>query len=140
MNWLRRMMMGRYGTDQLSLALIAGYFVLYFLSYIPYCRFLSWIGLLIFAVVLFRTKNWFRNLKVRFHDRKTHRYYKCKNCGQKLRVPKGRGKIKITCPKCHNQFIKKTQPVYRNFFTQSFFSQLLLMQKQSTPPKRILPC
>lgn len=130
MNWLRRMMMGRYGTDQLSLALTAGYFVLYFLSYIPYCRFLSWIGLLIFAVVLFRTfsrniqkryrenqvflrfwnptKSWFRNLKVRFHNRKTHRYYKCKNCGQKLRVPKGRGKIKITCPKCHNQFIKKT--------------------------------
>ena len=25
-----------------------------------------------------------------------------------LRVPRGRGKISITCPKCHNQFIKKS--------------------------------
>ena len=130
MNWLRRMLVGRYGTDQLSLALMALYFVLFFLSYIPYCWFLSWIGLLLFAVILFRTfsrniakryhenqvflrfwnpvKNWFKNLRAAFRDRKTHRYYKCPNCKQKLRVPKGRSKIRITCPKCRNQFIKKT--------------------------------
>lgn len=130
MDWLRRMMIGRYGTDQLSLALIVLYMILFFLSYIPYCWFLSWIGLLLFAVILFRTfsrnitkryhenqvflrywlpvKNWFKTIKSRFRDRKTHRYYKCPNCKQKLRVPKGRGKIKITCPRCHNQFIKKT--------------------------------
>ena len=130
MDWLRRMMIGRYGTDQLSLALVVLYMILFFLSYIPYCWFLSWIGLLLFAVILFRTfsrnitkryhenqvflrywlpvKNWFKTIKSRFRDRKTHRYYKCPNCKQKLRVPKGRGKIKITCPRCHNQFIKKT--------------------------------
>ncbi len=130
MNWLRRMLVGRYGTDQLSLALMVLYFVLFLLSYIPYCWFLSWIGLLLFAVILFRTfsrniaeryhenqvflrywnpvKNWFKNLRTAFRDRKTYRYYQCPNCKQRLRVPKGRGKIKITCPKCRNQFIKKT--------------------------------
>ena len=66
MNWLRRMLVGRYGTDQLSLALMALYFVLFFLSYIPYCWFLSWIGLLLFAVILFRTFS--RNIAKRYHE------------------------------------------------------------------------
>lgn len=39
---------------------------------------------------------------------KTHKYYKCSACGQTIRVPKGKGKIQITCPKCKNTFIKKT--------------------------------
>lgn len=130
MNWLQRMMAGRYGTDQLSLALIVVYFILLLLSYLPYCWFLSWLGLLLFAVVLFRTmsrnitkryrenqkflhiwypvKNWFTGKKRRFEGSKTHRYYKCPKCRQALRVPKGRGKIKITCPKCHEEFVRKS--------------------------------
>ena len=32
---------------------------------------------------------------------KEHRYFKCPNCGQMLSVPKGKGKIRVTCPKCH---------------------------------------
>lgn len=130
MNWLRRMLIGRYGTDQLSLALMVLYFVLFLLSYLPYCRFLSWVGLLLFAFILFRTfsknitrryhenqiflrfwnpiKSWFKNCRARFRDRKTHRYYRCPSCKQRLRVPRGRGKIRISCPKCRTQFVKKT--------------------------------
>lgn len=37
-----------------------------------------------------------------------HRIFKCPGCGQKVRVPKGRGKISITCPKCKKEFIKRT--------------------------------
>lgn len=29
--------------------------------------------------------------------------FQCEQCGQKLSVPKGKGTLKITCPKCHHQ-------------------------------------
>ncbi|MEG2005917.1 MAG: hypothetical protein RR186_00535 [Raoultibacter sp.] len=39
---------------------------------------------------------------------KTHKIYRCKECGQSLRVPKGKGKIKVVCPKCKTSFIAKS--------------------------------
>lgn len=39
---------------------------------------------------------------------KNYRFFKCPNCRQKVRVPRGKGKIKIHCPKCHADFIKKS--------------------------------
>lgn len=39
---------------------------------------------------------------------KLFKFFKCPSCTQKIRVPKGKGKIEITCPKCGNKFIKKT--------------------------------
>lgn len=44
----------------------------------------------------------------KWNEHKTYRHFKCKNCGQKVRVPRGKGKICITCPKCRHEFIKKT--------------------------------
>ncbi len=38
----------------------------------------------------------------------THKFFKCPGCGQTVRVPKGKGKIRITCPKCGKVFVKKT--------------------------------
>lgn len=46
--------------------------------------------------------------KRKWDDRKTFRYYTCKSCGQTVRVPKGKGKIEIRCPKCGATFVKKT--------------------------------
>ena len=51
---------------------------------------------------------WARRLKSRWQDRKVHRYFRCPQCRATVRVPKGKGKIRITCPKCRNQFIKKS--------------------------------
>ena len=39
---------------------------------------------------------------------KDYKVFNCRKCHQMIRVPKGKGKIKITCPKCGNSFIKKT--------------------------------
>lgn len=38
----------------------------------------------------------------------THRIYRCKQCGQSLRVPKGKGTVKVTCPKCKHSFTAKS--------------------------------
>lgn len=46
-------------------------------------------------------------LTARIKDR-DHCYYRCPRCRQQLRVPRGRGRIVITCPKCRHEFVKKT--------------------------------
>jgi hypothetical protein len=43
----------------------------------------------------------------RIKDRR-NRYFECPRCRQIVRVPRGKGKIAITCPKCKERFIKKT--------------------------------
>lgn len=46
--------------------------------------------------------------KLRRSVRKTHKIYRCKGCGRKIRVPKGKGKIEITCPLCGKKIIRRT--------------------------------
>ncbi len=36
------------------------------------------------------------------------RIYRCPKCGQKIRIPRGHGKVEITCPKCRTRFRKRT--------------------------------
>ena len=55
-----------------------------------------------------RIRYFFRVQKERFEQRKIYKFYTCKSCKQKVRVPRGKGKIEITCPKCKNKFIKRT--------------------------------
>lgn len=46
--------------------------------------------------------------KTRWEQRKTHKFFRCPKCKTWLRLPKGRGKITITCVKCSNKFDKRT--------------------------------
>ena len=39
---------------------------------------------------------------------KEHKYFLCPSCKQMVRVPRGRGKITITCPECKHKFDKKS--------------------------------
>lgn len=50
----------------------------------------------------------FRKMKYKVLEKKEYHIYKCPGCGQKIRVPRGKGKISIHCPKCNQDFIKKS--------------------------------
>jgi len=126
MDRFKKFMIGRYGTDQLSLSLLGlGLFLC--LVTMPF-RFIliRLIPLIPIVLCYFRvfSKNIYKRqqenfkfirfytpiikrfqvLKKRFNERKTHRYFKCPSCKQTLRVPRGKGNISITCPKCKNIF------------------------------------
>ena len=64
-----------------------------------------------------KIRSWFTRQKLRsrfnreksmMEQRKTHHIYTCPGCGQKIRIPRGKGqKVEIECPKCHEKFIKR---------------------------------
>ena len=130
MNFLRRMMMGRYGGDQLNNALLLLCLLLIALRWATGWAVIGGLAVALLVLCYFRmfSRNinarymenqrflafWgpmrqrLQGVSARFADRKTHRYYKCPQCGKRLRVPRGRGKINITCPQCHTQFIRKS--------------------------------
>ncbi len=128
-NAIQRFMYGRYGNDQLNLCLIGLYLVVYLLSAFTRVYALYWVSLVLMAVALFRllSRNlarrreenvrflqvvaplvrWFRLQRTIRRD-KEHRYFKCPNCGQQLRVPRGKGKITVTCRGCGASFQEKS--------------------------------
>ena len=118
----RRFMEGRYGTDKLNIAILLlglGLSVRSFLIIRPFTKILLCLAsYILMGIAVFRClsrniyKRYRENLRFlmlldRFKD-KEHRYFICPKCRQPVRVPKGKGKISITCPKCSEKFIKKT--------------------------------
>ena len=53
-------------------------------------------------------QKWFRSLKDRWTQRKEYKFFRCPSCHSLLRVPKGKGKILLTCRKCGNRFERKS--------------------------------
>lgn len=52
--------------------------------------------------------NSIRNFKQKLEEKKNFKIVKCPNCGQKLRLPRGKGKITVTCRKCSKEFKMKS--------------------------------
>lgn len=121
-----RFFRGRYGSDQLNIALIILVVVLSLLNNLLYVivgsdflyRLLSLVYTAVVAFVFFRmfSKNIYRrqaenqkwlNFYNRLKDR-NHRYFRCPHCKQRVRVPRHKGKINIRCPRCGEKFIRKT--------------------------------
>ena len=53
-------------------------------------------------------RRWLLKQKNLLAQRKVYHIYKCPGCRQKIRIPKGKGKIEIRCPKCGAAFIRKS--------------------------------
>lgn len=127
---LYQFLQGRNGVDDLGIFLIGTSLVLLVLGSLLHGFLLSLIafGLLIYAYFRVFSKNIgarqaennrflaerehlrfkLQSKKVHMGMRKTHKYLKCKKCKQKMRVPRGKGKIEVTCPHCGEKFITKS--------------------------------
>ena len=127
-NAIQRFMYGRYGSDQLNVFLLVLYLVLYILFSLTRLAPFYWLSLIVIVVGLYRmlSRNfarrraenakfmrfagpvisWFR-LRRTIHRDKEHVYFKCPSCGQQLRVPRGKGKITVTCRNCGAVFQEK---------------------------------
>ena len=116
---LRRFMMGRNGMDTLNWGLWILAIVLEVVGSVADINVVSMLAMVPLYWGLFRYFS--RNLEkrqaenqaltqliARLKGRKTHCYFRCPSCKTQVRVPRGKGKIKITCPACRNTFIKKT--------------------------------
>ncbi|MCI8295298.1 MAG: hypothetical protein HFG22_05345 [Lachnospiraceae bacterium] len=127
---LQRFMIGRYGTDQLARFLSGCILVLLILNLFIRDRILYWLALALLSYCYFRmfSKNISARLRenavyLRWRSQVTEKLkkwkaqavqawkyhiYRCPGCGQKIRIPRGRGKVSIHCPKCHTDFIRRS--------------------------------
>ena len=127
---MQQFMVGRYGADELGRFISVSTLVCLLVSLFTKWGILYWIGLFLIFYTYFRmfsknvSKRYQENqkfltlrykavakwsiMKKHFLERKIYRFYKCPQCKQKVRVPKGRGKICITCPKCRTEFVRKS--------------------------------
>ncbi len=119
---LRRFMMGRYGTDRLNMVILSAALVIVLVySFLPngMVKLVLWvISYILMFWSIFRMLS--RNTYKRYDENRRflqcfdqikdrhHRYYNCPKCRQRVRVPRGKGKIAITCPKCREKFVRKT--------------------------------
>ena len=118
----RRFMEGRYGTDRLNTAILSAGLVICLVSMLIRVPLVNLIltgvsyALMIWAITRTLSRNTYKryleNRKFmqifgRLKDRE-HRYFDCPKCRQMVRVPRGKGKIAITCPKCREKFVRKT--------------------------------
>lgn len=127
-------MQGRYGIDQFSKFLLIAGLVVIFLSgllgggivgmifyvlawvLIIYCYFRVFSRNVTkryaenqaFLTKTYGIRSFFQKQKNIWKQRRVYHIYKCPNCSQKIRIPKGKGKIEIRCPKCGTTFIKKS--------------------------------
>ena len=127
---LIRFMYGRYGIDSLGKCTIWGSLIIMLIAGWTHNNLLSLIALagIIYSYYRMFSKKTYkratenqkylqmtRGIRTFFYkqrnlmtQRKTHHIYKCPTCKQKIRIPKGKGKIEIRCPKCNTTFIKRS--------------------------------
>ena len=118
----RAFMAGRYGTDRLNMVILTAGLVVCLVSAFIKAPMVNLLltaisyALMIWAISRSFSRQTYKRYQenrkfLQFFDRlkdRDHRYFDCPKCRQVVRVPRGKGKISITCPRCREKFIKKT--------------------------------
>lgn len=120
---LQVFMRGRNGVDELNRILTYVVLIVYVISLFTQSTllyYISFIGL-IYLTYRMLSKNlyerreenrkfmtWLETTRIRFEQRKDYKIFKCKGCGRNIRVPRGKGKIEVTCPMCGKKTIHRT--------------------------------
>ena len=129
-NFLNRFMLGRYGPDHLGVAMIIVSFILSLIYAVTAVMPPLYISYIMFGFVLFRmlSRNitrrraendkfirywWPIRTKIKriidkLKQKRTHKIFTCPGCKKKLRVPRGKGKLQVSCPMCGEKFFRKT--------------------------------
>ena len=126
---LQRFMIGRYGNDRFNQFLMIVAILLLMLSLFgaDLCYLLAFVVMVYAYFRMFskqvykrsaenqkylqiemKVSGFWQKKKKEFAQRKEYHIYKCPKCKQKLRVPRGKGKIAISCRKCGTEFIRKS--------------------------------
>lgn len=128
---LQRFMYGRYGMDSLGQFLMWTAVVCLLLSWFVAGPIFNTLALLLLVWGYFRmfsrnvqkryqenctyyryvnkVKDFFKKQKSYNEQKKNHNIYKCPQCKQKIRIPKGKGRVAITCRRCGTEFIKNSR-------------------------------
>lgn len=123
--WLRK----SYGVDLITKHMYYVTLVLLIVNIFVRNAVIKWIALIFIAIIIYRTlshqiiarsregnkyrdfvnkmRRRFTIIRRNFKD-KEYKHFICEKCGTQLRVPKKRGQIEVTCPKCKTKFDAKT--------------------------------
>lgn len=131
---MTRFMQGRYGVDSLSkFLLVCGLVVVFATAFIDSPLISSLFNLFGWVIIIYcyfrlfsrnvtkryaenqtfltktyRIRCFFARQKELLKQRRVYHIYQCPGCRQKIRIPRGKGKIEVRCPKCGTTFIKKS--------------------------------
>lgn len=132
---LRRFMIGRYGMDELGHFMMILLFGMILLGLVIHSALWYWMELACIVITYFRMfsrntgrrfqenqaflnlrfhiaekiRKWdLKNWKEKLEEFRKYKIFRCPNCGQKIRIPRGHGKIRIHCRTCGKDFIGKS--------------------------------
>ena len=122
MEWLR----GRQGPDDLAVFSVNLAIVIVLVNVFARTGWLGWVGLALVAYAMFRIQSrnlgarareneaflralgparpWVQNPRAAWAELRAYKHVRCSSCRQRVRVPRGKGRLRVTCPRCKTKF------------------------------------
>lgn len=118
-----KFMQGRNGRDELANIVMYAFLAVYLVGVLFQSNIICLISYVFLAYYMYRVLSkdlyarreenrrfttWMEIARIKKDQRKDYKIFKCKGCGRNIRVPRGKGKIEVTCPMCGNKTIHRT--------------------------------